>query len=447
MVFQQVDLMVKGIEKAQELGAEYADAAQLYIKTTQVALRGSNIDVNRHEDVVSVARVVYRGAWGVASRCTPWRSELIDEAHHVARASSAIAGGFRVSIPPIEPTRGYFRKVHEFPQLEDVIALIQYVSDRIREKLSSRDVITEVVMVFTEVDKVYANSDTTLVHEGRSIIEVLISAVIGNVSAAEYTALSIPFSEIKSRLEPMIDTICERLRAMSTAKLLNPLVRGSKFEVILSPTVAGALIHEVAHYLEADRALIQRRIPSIGVKVGCEELTVIDDPTIEWCAGSYFIDDEGVKARSKVLIENGVLTNLLHTRWSAHVLGTHPTGNARGLFTVPKAMQSNLVVKPGDWRFSEMIEETKRGFYVDGLIRAELRPDDLIVLWPEVGWFIERGEVKSAAKVDHIAIQASKVLHLIEGIGRRLGYRASIEHGLYVSEVVPHLKVRDCYVF
>ena len=43
-------------------------------------------------------------------------------------------------------------------------------------------------------------------------------------------------------------------------------------------------------------------------------MTVVDDPTLRGGYGAYPIDDEGVDAREKMLIRNGVLTEYLNHR-------------------------------------------------------------------------------------------------------------------------------------
>ena len=445
-----IDKMVKGLEEAFSEGVEYADASQVTTKIIQVALRGVDLEVNRYFGVTSGFRVVLKGAWGIASRENSWSSELVQEAINAARISSYYVAKLRrtVSLTPISPLKGIFRRKIELPSVDEMIQFVKDITGEVCSRLSELDVVPEVILSVHELEKLYVNSDGTTIQETKTIMELLISVISRNVLASEYIALSLPLNDLSKHVENLIEGISRRLSGMTKAKVLNPLLRGSKFEVVLNPTLTGALIHEIVHYLEADRLILQRqKIASVGMKLGNEDLTVVDDPTIEWCVGSYVVDDEGVKARCKVLIENGIVVNLLHTRWSASVYGTEPTGNARGLFTIPKAMQSNIVVKAGDWKVSEMIEETRKGFYLEGLLRAELRPDGVIVLWPESAWYIERGEVRNPVKIDHIALNVSKALSSIEGIGREYGYRASVEYGKYVSEVVPCIKLRECYIY
>lgn len=426
---------------------EYCDAAEVTVETTEVAYRGLGVEYNRHVDQVSVARVLYHGVWGIASRCGSWVPELLTEAHRMARVSAVTTPLGRVHMAESRTVRGVFRSRPVVPDLDELVALVQYLHDRVREQVRDLNPIVEVILTGLRYRKYYTNSDGTSVTEYRELLDITIYATAGRVTASAGVALARDLEYVKRYCEELAREVAERLRALTQAKVLNPLRRGERFDLVLRPELAGALLHEVAHLLEADRAVVLSRRPLLGYRISVEDLTVVDDPTLEWAAGSYVVDDEGVPARPKTLIENGVVVNLLHTRWTAHYLRTSPTGNARGLFTVPKPMQSNLLVKPGDWRVKEMIEETRRGFLLEGLVRAELTPDNTVVLYPELAWYIEDGEVRHPVKIEKVMVPVTEALTNIEGIGRELGYRTSLEKGYYVSEVVPHLKVRNYRVW
>ncbi len=85
----------------------------------------------------------------------------------------------------------------------------------------------------------------------------------------------------------------------------------------------------------------------IGARVLPEFLTVVDDPTRDEfnrvrLVGGYKADDDGVRARKTLLVENGILKNLLATRDPVPGI-LHSTGNQGGSGPVP----SNLVVTSG----------------------------------------------------------------------------------------------------
>ena len=70
----------------------------------------------------------------------------------------------------------------------------------------------------------------------------------------------------------------------------------------------------------------------IGQRVASDLVTLVDSgesKTFPKGAGTIAVDDEGVRAESVIIIENGYLESFLHNRESAFIFDTKPTGNAR----------------------------------------------------------------------------------------------------------------------
>jgi len=163
------------------------------------------------------------------------------------------------------------------------------------------------------------------------------------------------------------------LKVVSKAK---PIDLG-KTDVIIGAEVAGIVAHEnCGHPSEADR-ILGREAAQAGEswyvdlqvgesRIGSEALTVVDDPTIEGSAGYYLYDDEGVKARPRYLIKDGVLNELLLNREFAHRFGTHSTAAARanGYDREPIIRMANTYIAPGDHSMEELIEGVKHGIFM-----------------------------------------------------------------------------------
>lgn len=81
-------------------------------------------------------------------------------------------------------------------------------------------------------------------------------------------------------------------------------------------------------------------IDKVGTRILPTHMSLSDDPTIPNLGGSYKVDEEGVAAKANVLIENGMLRQMLRTR--ALIAGTkQSTGNRRLLGAAP----SNIVLQ------------------------------------------------------------------------------------------------------
>ncbi len=126
-------------------------------------------------------------------------------------------------------------------------------------------------------------------------------------------------------------------------------VRTGNATVLLAPAAAAVLFHELlAHPLEGD-LLLRGSSPLAGrrgVRLFTIPVDVDDDPTAPSLPGSFSADDEGVAARRRLLVRDGVLVGMLCDRASAAALGGKP-GNARRatVHTPPRPRVSNLVVR------------------------------------------------------------------------------------------------------
>lgn len=92
---------------------------------------------------------------------------------------------------------------------------------------------------------------------------------------------------------------------------------------------------------------------------GC--VTLVDDPLMPWGLGSAPFDREGAATMKKNIIENGVLTTLLHNRKTAKAAGRKTTGNAAGAGHVSP---SNLFIAPGEMDAQALLETMGEGLYL-----------------------------------------------------------------------------------
>jgi Predicted Zn-dependent proteases and their inactivated homologs len=91
-------------------------------------------------------------------------------------------------------------------------------------------------------------------------------------------------------------------------------------------------VHEsIGHPNESDRVFGREAAQAgtsyinggnLGLKVGSEAVTIIDEPQISGSNGYYKYDDEGVIGRKKTIIKKGIQNELLTNREYAAMLGT-----------------------------------------------------------------------------------------------------------------------------
>jgi PmbA protein len=204
-------------------------------------------------------------------------------------------------------------------------------------------------------------------------------------------------------------------------------IRTGDYPVVLDPVALGFVLSSAVGS-GANAEGIQRKrsylAGKLGEPIGNERFTVFDDPTIEWGSGSFSFDGEGVPGERKTVIERGRLRSYLYDSYTAGKDGVESTGNSsRGgsmwSFRAPPAISSsNLVVKKGDSRLSEMIEETKKGVYLRITYDyPNLATGEFSALMME-SYEISGGELGPALKQSTMGITLFDLMGRLDMVGR-----------------------------
>jgi TldD protein len=173
--------------------------------------------------------------------------------------------------------------------------------------------------------------------------------------------------------------------------------------IVLSPGHSGVLIHEaVGHLLEAD---FNRKKTSVfwnkmGRRVGTEQVTIYDDPTIPSFRGSYNVDDEGTVPRKTALIEKGVVTGLLQDGLSAGIMKKKPTGHGRrqdySHWPIPR--MANTYIDRGEYDPAEIVRSVRKGLYVDSLQGGQVEDSGKFTFSVSLAHLIEDGRITAPVR-------------------------------------------------
>jgi PmbA protein len=111
----------------------------------------------------------------------------------------------------------------------------------------------------------------------------------------------------------------------------------------------------------------------MGERIFAEGIDVIEDPLKPWGFGSRAHDGEGVAARPRAIIEDGMLTTWLLNASSARQLGLDLTGHASpNLGAPPGVGASNVHLAPGGRSRAELISDAGTGLLVMEMFGASL---------------------------------------------------------------------------
>ncbi len=416
--------------------AKYCDVRFLKEEVVELGLRPESEDLYESRSDKIICRSVDKG-YGVAA--TSSTAEGVIRAARQALAASQHGPGINlVPVPPQEGDR-YHREMKPF-NIEEARRLLKNLRENLCNIMEGVTVRPELICSYTCVDSLLITSEGTRIRETvpRTDLTIYIAAkkalqgfsgrVLGGIGGLEVLE--------EQQWDAVLRDLAGRAMDNMASKPLPAFYRGSRFKVILDSEGSGALAHEIAHLLEAD--IFQENIFRDFKIAG--DFAIVDDPCIPGSYGSFIWDDEGVKSGSKVLVSSAGI-GLLHTRLTARGEEDIP-GNAHGVFHEPRPGPSNIFIKPSDWEVSEIFEETSRGLYARGLIRAECDTSiGKIEIMPEIAYLIEKKEVKGKIRGLRITGFVKELIQKVDAIGKDIALRPGIEKDFAISEGGPHIRM------
>ncbi len=409
-------------------------------------------------------RVLVEGAWGFVSIDTLSRRQLLaalDDSIELARASAE-----RVSDPGMvaeaaatvaESTAPFGHDVRTVDVKEKLLA-VKRLEEAARKHGGSLLVNSAVTYNDVVVREVVANTRGTLVEQESSRV---FAACRVALSKDGMTQMGYERKGVVGGFEMIEELSADdfSLRAVEKAKILlsaRPAPAGT-MPVIFDPSATGLFTHEaLGHNAEADgvwsgQSLLVGRM---GQQIAADCVTIIDEPAMEGKFGYYLFDSEGTPASRRVIIENGVLKEFLHTLETAARLGAAPNGAARaeGHAARPIVRMSNTYTAPGSDSLDAMIKSIDRGVY--------LKDAQGGYVFTERGQFtckagqavmIEKGELTEPLRDVSVAGLTLEILKNVEMVGSDLevdwpGFCGKSGQSVPTAIGGPHLKVSSMVV-
>ncbi|AIF69603.1 peptidase U62 modulator of DNA gyrase [Palaeococcus pacificus DY20341] len=438
------ELVEFAVEKAQELGAKYAEARFEEKDGTEIVMKNGNPEgLAVLADRGIAIRVLVNGGMGFASTNVLTKESVLEAVKKAVKLAKAAS---KVRNKPIEFSEEMF---HE-------------VSYEVRMKKDFRDISAEEKMDYLkQIEEVIAGSGITVPmrflayrdfmwhkyfvnNEGAKVESFIprVSITYNLVVLEEGQMEQAPFVQraFSGGLE-LIERDKPWERALNDVKVLQRLIKEGqkppegKVDVVISPEVAGIAVHEsVGHPYELDRIMGREAAQAgesfvkpemLGERIGSEVVTVIEDPTIPNSWGFYLYDDEGVKARPRYLIREGIINEFLMNREYAYYLGTHSNASARAINydREPIVRMANTYLAPGDYSFEELIEDIKLGVYMVSF--NEWNIDDRRYQQRYIGreaYLIENGEIKYPVRKPILEITTKGLWSSVDAVGKEIEF-------------------------
>ena len=412
----------------ERLRADYADLRVSEGLATDVTVKDGKLDeVTQNRVWYAGIRCLVNGAWGFAVTSRPER--LAESAQHALRLARLGRGDVRLSEERVWQRKVTIKEKKRDNWDIDRKAKFCLELDR-ATRVSPRIKNVNISLYGSSRTRTFVSSEGAAVEQTEPSLHCIIMAVAesGGVRAEDFEHMG-----GRGGLEFLknAEDIAARVGRRAVGGLKAVAAPGGVMPVVVDSDMAGTLAHEaVGHGCEGDtvQAGGSALAGMIGKQISAESITIFDDPTMTGKNGYYVFDDEGVKARRTVLVQDGILAAYLHSRSSAAWAGASSTGHGRAQSATepPIVRMSNTGIATGDMSADEMFEGIKRGVYVEGARGGQvLTKIGEFVFTAMRAWLIERGRLTSRLRDVTLSGNILETLKNVEGVGGRSVYGPS----------------------
>lgn len=180
--------------------------------------------------------------------------------------------------------------------------------------------------------------------------------------------------------------------------------------------ISGGSIYRKASFL----------VDHVGKKVFPDFVHLQEYPNLPRALGSAPFDEDGVRTRENVFVENGVLQMYSLNTYSARKLGLKTTGNAGGVH--------NLTIKSGKKNLSELINSMHKG-----LLITELMGQGVNLLTGNYsrgvgGYWVENGEIQFPVQEITVAGKLQDMFLQMVEVGNDVDLRGNVRTGSILIE-------------
>jgi PmbA protein len=159
---------------------------------------------------------------------------------------------------------------------------------------------------------------------------------------------------------PESAAIAAELAQSGARRLGSRAAPSGRYSIVLDRRVAGQLLGVLTGPL-AGTPIYEKRsclADKLGQKIASPAFTLWDDPLIPRAPGSQTSDGDGLPARRRMVVEDGVLRTFFLSVYNGRRLGVAPT----------TAGASNLVMAPGLRSPASLLADLGRAIHIDGFL-------------------------------------------------------------------------------
>jgi PmbA protein len=211
--------------------------------------------------------------------------------------------------------------------------------------------------------------------------------------------------------------------------------------IVFPPEVSRGLMANLLHAADGDAIYRNASMfaGKLGEQVAGENIMIVDDGTMVFDhvlpdgsilrAGGFGtspFDGDGLPTRRTVVVERGVLKELLLNTYTGRKLNMKSNGKAsRGLAGAPGIGGGNYFLEPGDLTQEQIVGDVKRGLFVLSTMGFGVNLVTGEFSQGASGLWIEDGELTHAVEEITIAGNLKDMFRNVSAIGKDLEFRGS----------------------
>ena len=264
------------------------------------------------------------------------------------------------SYPELKPYEGDFDS-HSLSEKSDVVLALAKKCEELNEYVTC----PEAEYSESSFEYVIENSNGLSVSK-KGGYAVLVASVLGKKDDEVKSGYDIQLAK------KFADFDVEKLANEAVNNVINkfgasPIVSGN-YKTVVKNSVVRSLLSAFSGIFSAEAVI--RKMSFLegkeGMQVFGENISIVDDPLCELAPSQDSFDDEGVSAKTKTVVENGVFKTFLHNLKTAKMMNTQTTGNGykAGVSAGVGVKPSNFYVVPGEKSLDELFSECENGFYL-----------------------------------------------------------------------------------
>ncbi|MGG6296600.1 TldD/PmbA family protein [Leptolyngbya sp. AN02str] len=277
-------------------------------------------------------------------------------------------------------------------------------------------------MAQRHIDRFYLNSEGARRNEGHSVASIYLYSKTEQEGRKPRSAGAFRVSRALDGLD--IAACVQEAAEKTISHLAYDKVKTGKYPVVFSPDAILSLLGAFSNLFNAQNVLDKQSLStpeSIGTAIASPLLSLCDDALHPENVGGESFDGEGTPTRRLSLIENGILTNFMHSAGTAKRLGAQPTGHANigAKVSVGRHFYHVFPGQPAEKEYS--LDDADGVILIDDLqaLHAGVQSLQGSFSLPFDGWLIENGK-RTSIESATVAGDFRKVLQSIIYVGKEL---------------------------